>query len=44
MNILFIGNSYTYFFDLPSLFADLCLISRWSRSPSPFVRKAPIKR
>ena len=24
MNILFIGNSYTYFFDLPSLFADLC--------------------
>ena len=24
MNILFIGNSYTYFFDLPTLFADLC--------------------
>ena len=24
MNILFIGNSYTYFFDLPSLFASLC--------------------
>ena len=24
MNILFIGNSYTYFSDLPSLFADLC--------------------
>ena len=24
MNILFIGNSYTYFYDLPSLFADLC--------------------
>ena len=24
MNILFVGNSYTYFFDLPSLFADLC--------------------
>ena len=24
MNILFIGNSYTYFFDLPSLFANLC--------------------
>ena len=24
MNILFIGNSYTYFSDLPTLFADLC--------------------
>ena len=24
MNILFIGNSYTYFFDLPSLFGGLC--------------------
>ena len=24
MNVLFIGNSYTYFFDLPALFADLC--------------------
>ncbi len=24
MNILFIGNSYTYFFDLPTLFEDLC--------------------
>ena len=24
MNILFIGNSYTYFSDLPSLFASLC--------------------
>ena len=24
MNILFIGNSYTYFSDLPSLFANLC--------------------
>ncbi len=24
MNILFIGNSYTYFFDLPALFNDLC--------------------
>ncbi len=24
MNILFIGNSYTYFYDLPSMFADLC--------------------
>ena len=24
MNILFIGNSYTYFFDLPTLFSDLC--------------------
>ena len=24
MNILFIGNSYTYFFDLPTLFANLC--------------------
>ena len=24
MNILFIGNSYTYFFDLPALFKDLC--------------------
>ena len=24
MNILFIGNSYTYFFDLPTLFSSLC--------------------
>ncbi len=24
MNILFIGNSYTYFYDLPELFANLC--------------------
>lgn len=25
MNILFIGNSYTYFFDLPQMFEKLCL-------------------
>ncbi|MBR4866996.1 MAG: hypothetical protein IKU11_09915 [Clostridia bacterium] len=25
MNVLFVGNSYTYFNDLPGLFAELCL-------------------
>ena len=27
MNILFIGNSYTYFSDLPALFASLCAVN-----------------